>query len=160
MAAARLWAATDIRSRWKALLAVGLIAGLTTGLALAAIAGARRTDTALDRLNERTNASDAIVFASQRNEYHPDWAVLARRPEVRSVAPWGLVFGNLDGDPSGLFFTPVDDTWMQDVDAPLIVEGRTFDPQADDELLVAEGVARGRGDPRRRHDPLHALHRR
>ena len=61
------------------------------------------------------------------------------------MAPWGLVFGNLDGDPSGLFFTPIDDTWMQDVDAPLIVEGRTFDPQADDELIVAEGFAAAEG---------------
>jgi hypothetical protein len=145
LAAARLWAATDIRSRWKALVAVGVIAGLTAGLALAAVAGARRTDTALDRLRERTNASDAIVFASQRGVYHPDWTVLGRRPEVRALAPWGLVFGNLAGDPEGLFFTPVDDIWMQDVDAPLIVEGRSFDPQADDELLVAEGLAASEG---------------
>ena len=61
------------------------------------------------------------------------------------MAPWGLVFGNLDGDPEGLFFTPVDDTWMQDVDAPLIVDGRTFDPEADDELLVAEAFAAAEG---------------
>jgi hypothetical protein len=145
LAAARLWAATDIRSRWKALLAVGVIAGLTAGLALASVAGARRTDTALDRLRERTNASDAIVFASQRETYHPDWTVLGRRPEVRTMAPWGLVFGNLDGDPSALFFVPVDDTWMQDVDKPLIVHGRMFDPEADDELMVAEAFAAAEG---------------
>ncbi len=141
LGAARRWAATDRRSRWKSLLAVGVIAGLTAGLALAAMAGSRRTDTALDRLRERTNASDAIVFASQREAYHPDWAVLGRRPEVRAMAPWGLVFGDLDGDPEGLFFTPVGDTWMQEVDAPLIVDGRTFDPEADNELLVGEALA-------------------
>jgi hypothetical protein len=144
-APAWLWARADLRTRWKALVAVGLIAGLTSGLALASIAGARRTDTALGRLREQTNASDAIVFASQRGAYHPDWSVLAGRPEVRALAVWGLVFGNLDGDPEGLFFTPVDDSWMQEVDGPLILEGRTFDPRADDEVLVSKELAEADG---------------
>jgi len=144
-APAWLWARADLRNRWKALVAVGLIAGLTSGLAIASIAGARRTDTALGRLREETNASDAIVFASQRGAYHPDWSRLARRPEVRALAPWALVFGELDGEPQELFFTPVDDSWMQEVDAPLIVEGRTFDPQADDEVLVSKVLAEAEG---------------
>lgn len=139
--AARLWAAVDVRSRRKALVTVGLIAGVTAGLALAALAGAGRTDTALERLRERTNASDAIVFASQAGAAHPDWSVLEQRPEIRSLATWALVFGDLDGEPEGLLFTPVDDQWMQRVDAPLIVAGRTFDPAADDEALVSEGAA-------------------
>ena len=144
-APAWLWARADLRIRWKALVAVGLIAGLACGLAIASIAGARRTGTALDRLREHTNASDAIVFASQRGAYHPDWSVLARRPEVRALARWALVFGDLDGDPQGLFFTPVDDSWMQEVDAPLIVDGRTFDPRADDEILVSKVLAESDG---------------
>jgi ABC-type lipoprotein release transport system permease subunit len=144
-AAARLWAVADIRIRWKALLAVGLIVGLAAGLALASLAGARRTDSALDRLRERTNASDALLFTSQVGAYHPDWPSLARRPEVRALAPWALVFGELDGDPEGLLFTPADETWMRVVDAPVIVDGRMFDPAADDEILVAEGFAADEG---------------
>src|SRR5688500_16712669 len=121
-AGARLWAAADIRTRWRPLVAVGLIAGLTAGLALASLAGARRTDSALARRRHRTNAADVLVFPSQVGAYPPDWPALAQRPEVRALAPWALVFGELEGEPDGLFFTPVDDTWMREVDAPVIVD--------------------------------------
>jgi hypothetical protein len=139
--AARLWARTDVRSRWRSLVALGLIAGVTAGLALASLAGSMRTSTALHREQDRTNASDAIVFASQVGASHPDWSVLAARPEVRSLSPWALVFGSLDGDPEGLLFAPVDDRWIQSVDAPIVVRGRMFDPATDDEVVIADGAA-------------------
>jgi hypothetical protein len=140
--AAQVWARADLRSRWKAVVALGLIAGVTAGLALASIAGARSTHTALDRLQQRTNASDAVVFPSQVGASHPDWTVLDGRPEVRGVAVWALVSGNLGGDPDGLLFTPVDDQWLQHVDAPVVVQGRMFDADADDEVVVSEQTSR------------------
>src|SRR2546423_10773152 len=47
--AIRLWARSELGRRWKALVALGVIAGLAGGLALAAVAGARRTSTAYGR---------------------------------------------------------------------------------------------------------------
>ena len=68
-----LWANADVRRRWRSLVVLGLLAGLTASLAIAAFAGARRTDTALARLEKVTNAPDAVVFASQVLDLHPEW---------------------------------------------------------------------------------------
>ena len=60
-----MWAAADLRRRWRSLVVLGLLAGLSASLAIAALAGARRADTAFDRLRSRTNGADAVVFPSQ-----------------------------------------------------------------------------------------------
>ena len=125
-----MWARADVRHRWRSLVALGLLAGVTAGLAFAASAGARRTSTALDRLRARTNASDAVVFTSQVGEILPDWTRLRARPEIETLARWALVFGEIGGDPGGVLFAPVDGTWTGDVDRPLVVKGRMFDPKA------------------------------
>src|SRR3954471_778738 len=51
----------ELRTRWRALLAVPWLVGLAGGAALAALAGARRTDTAFDRLVARTDTADLLV---------------------------------------------------------------------------------------------------
>src|ERR1700722_12272012 len=92
--AAAFWARTDARQRWKSLVLLGVLIGLTAGFALSAWAGARRTDTALERLRVQTNASDAIAFPSQVGVSYPSWARLKARPEVKTGAVWDLLFGN------------------------------------------------------------------
>ena len=42
-------ARTELRGRWRALVVLGAIAGVTAGLTLASVAGARRTATVYDR---------------------------------------------------------------------------------------------------------------
>jgi hypothetical protein len=140
--AAALWARADVRRRWRSLVALGLLAGLTAGFAFAALAGARRTDTALDRLRQRTNASDAIVFSSQVGVIRPDWSKLEARPEVERLARWALLFGELEGEPGGVLFGSVDGTWAGDVDRPVVIKGRMFNPRASDEMVVDEIAAR------------------
>ena len=137
-----MWARADVRHRWRSLVALGLLAGVTAGLAFAAFAGARRTSTALDRLRARTNASDAVVFTSQVGDILPDWTRLRVRPEIETLARWALVFGEIGGDPEGVLFAPVDGTWTGDVDRPLVVKGRMFDPKASDEVVIDENIER------------------
>ena len=137
-----MWARADLRHRRRSLVALGLLAGLTAGFAFAAFAGSRRTNTALERLRARTNASDAVVFASQVGAFHPDWARLAARPEVETLARWALVFGEVGGDPEVVLFASVDGTWTGDVDRPVVVQGRMFDPKASDEVVVDENLVR------------------
>jgi FtsX-like permease family len=141
-AAAVAWARVDLRARWRSLVVIGLLAGVTGGFALAAFSGARRSDTALARLRARTNASDAAVFASQSANAHPDWAGLARRPEVKSLARWNLLFGEADGQPASVFLAPSDGRWGGAIDKPVVLHGRMFDPAADDEIVVDETMAR------------------
>src|SRR5436190_1986942 len=60
--AVRMWARSELGRRWKALVALGVIAGIAAGLALAAIAGARRTSTAYARWRTATAAPDLKAF--------------------------------------------------------------------------------------------------
>ena len=130
---------------------LGVLAGVTTGLAVASFDGALRTGSALSRLEERNLASDAVVFASQSSLEQPDWTTLATRPEVEQIARWQLVFGLVDGVDSVLF-APGDDVFLNTVDRPIVVEGRMFDPAATDEMVITDafvgepGVLPGVGD--------------
>jgi hypothetical protein len=122
------------------LVAIALLAGLAAGLAMAAAAGARRTDTALGRLETLTRAQDAMVFTSQVGDLHPDWRALEKRPEVARLAIWDLMFGNIAGQPGGLLFVSHDGTWLGSVDRPVVVQGRMFNRRAD-EMVVDEQTA-------------------
>lgn len=136
-----LWAKADIRRRWRSLLVLGLLAGLTASMAMAAFAGARRTDTALARLESVTNAPDAVVFASQVLDLHPDWDRLAARPEVADLAVWDLFFCTIDGQAGGLLFASGGNGWLTRIDKPIVLEGRMFNPRAGNEMVVNEQVA-------------------
>jgi hypothetical protein len=134
------WARRDIRRRWRSLVLLGVLVGLTSAFALSAWAGARRTDTALQRLSIATNARDAVAFPSQVGIVNPNWARLAARPEVTSVAVWDLLFGNYDGQPDWLIFGSADGTYLGKVDKPVVVQGRMFNPRSPDEVVVDENA--------------------
>jgi hypothetical protein len=136
--ALRLWARSDRRARWRQLVLLGIISGLTAGLAVAAIDGARRTNTALGRLLTRTKADDALVFGSQIDDQDPNWSKLEQRPEVRALATWGLLYGNINGQFGGPLFASMDGRFTRDMDRPIVVQGRMFDSQASDEVVVDE----------------------
>jgi ABC-type lipoprotein release transport system permease subunit len=138
-----LWSRSDLRARAVSLAVLGVLTGLTIGLATAAFDGARRTDTALTRLQARTNASDAVVFATQADLLAPDWTKLATRPEIKQVVRWALAFGNVAGEEEGVLFVPMDGVWLSQVDRPIVVAGRMFDPRAADEIIVSDDVPPG-----------------
>ncbi len=139
-----MWARHDLRRRWVSLVVLGLLAGISASLAMAAIAGARRADTAFDRLSTRTRAADAVVFPSQTTPGVFDWSKLRALPYVKDVAPWGLVFGtNPTGSevPGDLLFMPSDRQWFNTVDRPLMTAGRFWNPGAVGEAMVDELAA-------------------
>ena len=63
-AAIGLWVRDEVARRWRTLIALGVLAGLAGWLALAAVAGPRRTSTAYERFREATGRSDAVVFGT------------------------------------------------------------------------------------------------
>jgi hypothetical protein len=136
-----MWARSDLRRRWRSLVLLGLLAGVTAAFATASFAGARRTDTALTRLDKATNSADAFVFPSQIGDLHPDWARLASRPEVAQLAVWDLIFCYLDGQPNGVLFASDGDGEFTKMDKPVVLAGRMFNPKADNEAVVNEQVA-------------------
>lgn len=141
--AARLWARADIRRRWASLVLLGVLAGITGGIAVAVFDGARRTDSALERLRERTEASDAIVFATQGGAFDPDWSIVSRSRGVERLGIWSLTWGSIDGGPiTGPLFAPADDVWTTSMDRPIVVAGRLADPNRADEVMIDADAAR------------------
>jgi hypothetical protein len=129
--AGRQWARSELRRRWRALVVLGLLAGLTCGLAAAAVAGARRSEASWGRLRSDSHASDAIIFATQAGIRQPDWSRVAALPYVDAVGAFG--FGNLaEGD---LTINQYGDLFTK-VDRPRIIEGRLPRPDAPLEVVL------------------------
>lgn len=136
---AQFWARTDLRRRWKSLVVLGVLSGLAAGLAMAALAGARRTATAFTRLRSATNAADAVVFPSQVGAFNPDWSKLEKQPYITQIAPWKIVFGLVEGQQgSQTLFLPKDARWLNETERPIVVKGRMFNAKALDEVVVDE----------------------
>lgn len=142
--AADLWARRELRRRWVQLVVLGVLAGLAAALALAALAGARRSATAWDRLGEATGGADAVVFASQADIFGPDvdWSEVAALPYVEAAGSFGIPFVSVvdgpDGraeDVVGMFSVPFG-SWRTDVDRPVLLEGRQPDPDDPHEVLA------------------------
>lgn len=140
------WATVEIRRRWRSLVALGLIAGIAAGVAIAAVAGARRTDTAWDRLRDATNAADAIVFTSQAGIYDPaelDYDTFESLPYVTSVGAFGLFSGVSDDVGQFGGFVPTGGEWLATLDTPRIIEGRLPRRDAPDEVVLSRPRAGG-----------------
>lgn len=79
----------EVRARWRAWTAFGVLAGVVGGSAIAAFAGARRTETAYPRFLEATDAFD-ILFINGTTEVNFnrqfDVGEVARLPQVDDVA--------------------------------------------------------------------------
>src|SRR6476659_7523258 len=81
LAVTSMLARAETRRAWRLLVALGLLAGVTLGVALAAAQVARRTSTAYDRLVEATGAPDAVVlvFGNDRDAHE-----VTQLPQVAS----------------------------------------------------------------------------
>ncbi|MFP5319882.1 MAG: ABC transporter permease [Acidimicrobiia bacterium] len=137
-----LWARSEISRRWRSLVALGVLAGLVGGLALAAVAGARRTSTAYDRYREATGRSDAIVFASLAGSYDTDYAPVRNLPEVEDAGEFALTTVEIEGIPGSTALAPNDDHLYRTINRPLLVAGRLPDPRRADEVFVNRQAAK------------------
>ncbi|MBV9412025.1 MAG: ABC transporter permease [Acidimicrobiia bacterium] len=138
--AVRMWARSELGRRWKALVALGVIAGIAGGLALAAVSGARRTSTAYERWRKATLAPDAIVFGTQVGKDDTDYTPVLRLPEVVAggqfeLAQVGLVGLEVSSIPPG------DNQLYRTVARPLIRAGRLPRPGRVDEVVVNRAAA-------------------
>src|SRR5215212_483762 len=131
----RAWLALDLRRRRRSLAVLALLIALATATVLAAVAGARRGESAMTRLADRSDVSTAIVAP---NEPGFDWAAVRALPQVERVGT--LVLGMnvpLEGVESApIQYVPGDDELERRIERPVILQGRL--PRADrpDEAMV------------------------
>ena len=134
-AAVGMWTRGELRRRWRALLLLGILGGLVGGLALAAVAGARRTDTAYQRFREATGRSDAIVFGTLVGLVPADYGPVRALPEVEDAGEFTLAPLEVKDHKLGQL-APNDDRLYRTVNRPLLVAGRLPDSERADEILI------------------------
>jgi ABC-type lipoprotein release transport system permease subunit len=141
VSAVGLWVRADLRRRWRSWVVLGLLAGISVGLACAGVAGARRTENAVPDFARRTNLPDAAVLANDFEFDAAKRAEVADLPNVRRDYPFVVPFLLQVRDKQGLepplipAAPRTSSTW-----ANLLVAGRAPDPDRADEAVVNERV--------------------
>ncbi len=129
------WLRLEVRRRWRSLTVLALLVALATATVLAASAGARRGQTALDRLWAQTRPATATVLANQPGF---DWAKVRALPEVAALTEFPVAFGFAmpccPGASTG--FPPVDDQFTTTLEHPVLLAGRLYNPHRAGELLA------------------------
>jgi hypothetical protein len=139
MSAVWLWVRADLRRRWRSWVVLGLLAGISVGLASAAVAGARRTERAAPHFIEVSRVPTAAVLANDPQYDAAEQQKVASLPEVKAAYPFFLAFMTSierpKGAESGLI--PQTTRTMTQGARPL-VDGRRPDPRRADEIVVNE----------------------
>jgi hypothetical protein len=134
-------ARSELRRRWRALLGLALLVAFVGAVSLAGFAGARRTASALDRFREATVARDARVVGTDDDTTHELAEELRDEPWVEAVGEFVDFTVSPDGTTILSVYAGTDEGFSNDVDRPLVLDGRM--PRADepDEIAIDE-VAR------------------
>jgi cell division protein FtsX len=129
------WLRLEIRGRWRSLLVLALLVGLATATVLAATAGARRGQSAADRLWAQTLPGTVTVLPNQPGF---DWDKIRALPEVETLTEFPVVFGfALPCCPqASTGFPTVDDQLGTTIERPIMFSGRMYNPERIDEIVV------------------------
>ncbi len=130
------WLRLDSRRRWRSLVVLGLLVALVTITVLTAVAGARRGQTAVNRLWSLTLPATITVLPNQPGF---DWASIRALPEVDALTTFGISGFAVDGYPlssqeAGYPFG--DRQGMRTVERPVVLQGRMSNPSRVDEVVV------------------------
>jgi hypothetical protein len=138
----------ELRTRWRALFGLTLLIGLSGGLVIAAVAGARRTDSANTRLFSALNTRDVAIVPDQipstldldAVERLPQVADAARL-EVVALAPRDVSSFRELSESFGLPLAS-QGRWAYRIDRLKILEGRMPHRRNANEVLVNPLLAR------------------
>jgi hypothetical protein len=134
------WLRLELRRRWRSLIVLALLVALATATVLAAAAGARRGYTALGRLWDQSLPATVTVLPNQPGF---DWARIRALPEVAALTEFPVVFGFAlpccQGASTG--FPPADDQMARTIERPVMFQGRLFNPDRVDEIMVTPQFA-------------------
>ncbi len=141
LGAIRMVARTELRRHWRGTVVVMLLAGVVGAVTLAALCGARRSNSSLRRFNDASRSSNIQV---QVGSYTPaQLTALRRTPGVEGVGVVDLLFVGPAAPALQhlLIAAPVDGALGTEVDRPRLVAGRLANPNTLDEIDIGEGLA-------------------
>jgi len=134
------WLRLEARRRWGSLLVLALLVALAAGTVLTAIAGARRGQTAYDRLWARTLPATVGVLANQPDF---DWSKVEALPEVSATGLFAVYTGaavypasQAGSGAAGLEFPPANASLTNTVERPVLLQGRRANPARADEVMA------------------------
>jgi ABC-type lipoprotein release transport system permease subunit len=133
MNAFMLRARADLRSSWRAWLALVLIAGTSAGVVIAAVAGGRRADTAMRRFETAEHAIDVFVF---------DRPSAAELPHVRTAVPT-VIFSTANNDAAAV--GDVTGRLGTSINRFRILAGRAASPDRTNEIVASAAYTRRYG---------------
>ncbi|GAA4578111.1 hypothetical protein GCM10023194_00110 [Planotetraspora phitsanulokensis] len=136
MTVVRTWLRIELRRRWRPLVVLALLVAFSTVTVLTAFAGARRGDTAAERLMADTLPTTLVVLP---NEPGFDWDKIRALPEVEALTVFAVSGFGVDGIPLAdnvSAFPVVDDEVLHTIERPVVLEGRLPDPARADEVVV------------------------
>lgn len=148
MSAVVVRVAAELRGRWRASLVLAALVGLVGGVAIATLAGARRTNTSFDRMIAAVEGWDVLVNPDLGTDTTLDLDAVGKLPEVTALSlAAGLPVFSVDGDGNPDFDAPffavaaMDDSSFIDHHRPLLRDGRLPDPSRADEILIGPVLA-------------------
>ena len=130
------WTRLEWRRRWRSLMALALLVALSTATVMAAVAGARRGQTAFDRLWAHSLPATIAVLPNQPGF---DWARIRALPEVSALTTFAVSGFVLVGSPpsdQNTGFPPGDSQGMRSIERPVVLQGRLINPSRVDEVDV------------------------
>jgi len=130
------WLRLEVRRRWRSLLVLALLVALATATVLAAAAGARRGETAFDRLWASTLPATVTALPNQPGF---DWDKVRALPEVASLSEFPVAFGfSLDCCPDVTTgFPPIGRKLTRTLERPVLQAGRLPNPGRADEIIAS-----------------------
>jgi len=132
------WLRLDLPGRARPLAVLALLVAVSAGTVLAAVAGARRADSALSRLQERSLAATAWVLSG---DTPIDWTAVRALPSVEALETLTMSGLSLEGVPEQdeVFYLPAGTDLLRTVESPVVLRGRLSDPSRVDEAVVTSG---------------------
>jgi hypothetical protein len=156
-----LWvvARAQLRRRLLGAAALAALVGVAAGVVIAGLAGARRTESSMDRFVDYAAPTDVVVTVNgPQTTLVPSAADLRavgatrdrvrRLPQVASSARTPYVFLSPDASGAGVgslnAFAAADEAAFRTVNRPLVLSGRLADPARADEAVVDDEAAEQR----------------
>ncbi len=141
MLAVGMLARSNARRRVRSVVVLAGLVGLVAAVVMATIAGARRTDSALDRFAASSGAATINVITGPRRPTRGQLRAFDRLPEV-SASAGEDGFGILIPDAPNLSPVAAVDTKLGTViDRARVVAGRAARPSSVDEITIGETLA-------------------